>query len=424
MKKKLIYIILFLFLFLFVGVLFFKPGFDKNANNENIINILSIRELGNEGESIYRKNIEDIYPGFKVNVDVVLNTNDEIRNEAELINRIENKLEDNTYHILVGVNEGLAYSLSKEGLLRNIHSSIKPLIESYDILGTYSESVPGNSSKEAYFLPIDFRGYSLIYNKDIFERLNINEPSKNESWSNIYNLSEKINKESNGSVTPLTYGSNFPPLAFNEFLEYIAPLEIYLNDSSLENLKDLWVSFINNYRDYSMNVYDGGEFVRGNIAMVWSDTSLLYDVIEQIEQGNLLGAKSFRYKVVSSPNFGSDTLYGKVDSVVTIPQNTPDFKISDRLITLFYRDHFVNSSYSNDSSQLPIHITPKFKDTINNKYYNLDTLYPDKLKFSYTNYVDAISFPSVTLMYDSIRGKLSPEESYIQFQEILRKNSR
>lgn len=244
--------------------------------------------------------------------------------------------------------------------------------------------MPGNNPGETYFIPIDFQGYSLIYNQDIFERLNIKEPSHLEDWDNIYKLSEMVEKKSNGAITPLTYGGNFPPLAFNEFLKYIAPLEIYLDGSGSpqKRLKDEWIKFINNYRQYSMNVYDGGEFLRGNIAMKWVDTSTLFDdLLKQMDQGNLLGTKTFRYNVVSSPRFKGGSFYGMVDNVVVVPYNTPNYNISTGLINMFYTDHFVNSAYTSESVNLPIHITQKLEDIYDQRGYKLDIFIRKSLNF-------------------------------------------
>ncbi|MBB3908795.1 ABC transporter substrate-binding protein [Anoxybacillus rupiensis] len=427
MKKSSIYLIItFTFLLLISIFLFNKQIFnDKTNNGINVIKVLSLHKLTEEAEEAYTDNIKQIYPDYNISFDAVLDQQNDIRNEQELINRIKEKLKDDTYHIIVEIDEDLAFSLSKEGLLRNIHSSIKPLIKRYSILSNYSESVPGNNPGETYFIPIDFRGYCLIYNRDIFKRLNIKEPSQTEDWDNIYKLSEMIEKKSNGAITPLTYGSNFPPLAFNEFLKYIAPLEIYLDSSgsSQKRLKDEWVKFIDNYKHYSMNVYDGAEFLRGNIAMEWVDTSTLFDdLLKQMEQGNLLGAKKFRYNVVSSPRFEGHSFYGMVDNVAVVPYNTPNYNISTGLINMFYTDHFVNSAYTSESVNLPIHITKKLEDIYNQKDYKLDIFYPEKLKFSYTNYGNKIIFPGITLMYDSIRGNISPEDSLVEFQKVIKDN--
>lgn len=419
MKKKFFYFSLLIF-FLVGSLFYFFADFEKSSseNSENDINVLTVYEYNDKEKDGILSEINQIYPNANVNFDAVVNKNDNVSSQVDLTNRIEKKTVNGNYHVILGLKEDLAYDLSKRNLLSNIHSYFKPLEQRYNILQDYSESVPGNGVDETYMIPVDFRGYSLIYNKTLITKLEVKEPSNAESWETIYDLSEKINERSNNAIAPFTYGGNFPPLSFKEFEDYIAPLNTQKNELN-KDFKEVWTSFVNAYGDYSMNVYDGGEFVRGNIAMQWVDTTMLFDLLDQMEKGNLLGSESFDYNVVSSPSFTSGTsIYGKVNNVVAVPENQKDLNVSGKLINIFFKDQFVNAAFSEESTLLPIHTTPKLKKAYKNEHYDLNTFYPDKLKFSKL-YEQNIKFRGADIMYDSIRGKKTPEESFGDFKAVL-----
>ncbi|WEK52946.1 MAG: extracellular solute-binding protein [Candidatus Cohnella colombiensis] len=246
---------------------------------------------------------------------------------------------DNPVDVMI-VDMGILSQMVNENLLKQLEPLMKEDgIESDSFVPTVIEGIKDQGDGYLYALASTFMPSALYYNKKLFEKANVDAPTNEMSWDDVFNLAKRM-KSGEGADTVFGFsisqwgsGENF-----YEFQNFTQPLQLKMYDDKAETMtvnsplwENYWTKYYDLYKSHIMprqddiqemynrqneansnnstniyNPYTGRMFLTGNVAMAIGDYSLVNEIQQMNSNSEKYKIDKLEFDVVSMPYFNEN----------------------------------------------------------------------------------------------------------------------
>lgn len=169
--------------------------------------------------------------------------------------------------------------LVENGSVKNLSEVLDGPLSSENLAPIVYNPIKKAGNGDLYAISPSFHSYVLVYNKQIFKEIEVEEPGNNMTWEEIGSLSDEILDKSDYKGITLGFPTSDEQF-YQLFQELMGPIRNYENNNGQTKLNNevnqkYWELFARLYEDNSK--VTGAEFVNGEVAMAILPLSQLTD---------------------------------------------------------------------------------------------------------------------------------------------------
>ena len=227
--------------------------------------------------------IQDTYAKFygsEITTKPILSSVEEVNEHwSDLDVVIEEFLNDNQdVDLIYAVSPEYLNALIEKGALKNLSEELDESITS-KLAPVFTDPMKQIGDGNLYAIASSFTNHALVYNKEIFKEVGVQEPKSGMTWEEISDLAAQIRSKSNYEGFALEFPSDDEQYYYY-FQQNIISVGNYEKNKekailNTETNRKYWPLFANMYKDNAK--VTGEDFVKGNVAMGVFELNIFLD---------------------------------------------------------------------------------------------------------------------------------------------------